>query len=144
MSLHLLFDFDFFSAWANILDSFEGSSHTNVSATVAFEKHITKTSLESMLINVLARIRHGVPLIACRTSRLPDFYYQFVYTVPKTLDEVLNWAEEILFVSEEPAGLEEKHESMQEERWWSAGSGRYALELHVCPSDSEGRVWIFQ
>jgi hypothetical protein len=132
---------DFF----NGSESTDGISHTNTTAALTFTFPIARASLEPALLNSLTRLRHGVPMLACRTSRLPDLDYQFEYTVPRSLDDALAWAKDVLFISDNAMSFEERHLYLHENRWWDCASMNYAFELHVAPSNSgRGECWVFQ
>lgn len=87
----------------------------------------------------MIRLRHLVPSVAFKVSKLPVHGYQFSYVVPDTLDDAFAWANEVVHFYMSGTTFAENHERFARERCWGAKDDQYTIELHVAPH-SAGRT----
>ena len=122
-----------------------GVAHCTFSSTVSFlnRESPKPEEIKTKLQRSLLRLRHLVPSIALKTSRLPSNEYQFKYIVPDSLDDALRWCDEVLFVNEEGESLEENHRRISDTVWWCAEDepSRHTWEVYAYPDTERPGNW---
>ncbi|KAG7089981.1 hypothetical protein E1B28_011604 [Marasmius oreades] len=132
------------SIWARKcygLESFVSTASENldgipfVTATVAIKPAYDQAILEPAIKKAWIALRHSLPAIAVKSSRLPapDNHFILTYHVPKNFEQVQAWVDETLFFTNTVKDLYELHKSLKDERWWRPANGHWVGELHVSP-----------
>lgn len=90
-----------------------------------------------------AALRHLIPLIATKTSKLPthDNRFTLQYTVPLTTEDINLWADQTVIFAEGVKDLSDNHLKLQNTVWWLLSDNRYNAELHILPLEN---MWQFR
>ena len=126
------------------LESFASTMSENLdgfpflTTTLSIEPAYDRATLEPAVRAAWIALRHSLPAIAVRSSRLPapDNRFLLTYQVPKNLEEVQSWAGETLFFTHELRDVHEMHKKLKDERWWRPANGHWVGELHVSPIEN--------
>ncbi|KAJ8086414.1 hypothetical protein PM082_005237 [Marasmius tenuissimus] len=123
----------FASTMSENLDGFPFLT-TTLSVKPAYDRGILEPAVKAAWIT----LRHSLPAIAVKSSRLPapDNRFLLIYHVPKNLEEVQCWADETLFFSDESRDVYETHKKLKDERWWRPANGHWVGELYVSPVEN--------
>ncbi|KAK7051060.1 hypothetical protein VNI00_005172 [Paramarasmius palmivorus] len=132
------------SVWARKcygLESFASTMSENLdgfpflTTTISIKPAYDRETLEPAVKAAWIALRHSLPAIAVKSSRLsaPDNRFTLTYHVPKNLEQVQEWANETLFFAEEMQNVYEVHRKLKDERWWKPANGHWVGELHVSP-----------
>ena len=122
-------------------DTAVSTGHTTWSADVRLNRIASFNELKDKVRRAIVRARHLVPAIAYTISLLPTGEYQFQYTVPRSLEDALKWADEVSFFYEDVKTFREAHDKIDETRWWGASDHRYTHEVHVHPNAKSECSW---
>ncbi|KAG7089984.1 hypothetical protein E1B28_011607 [Marasmius oreades] len=123
------------------LESFESTASeildgiSFVTATIAIKPAYDQAMLEPSMKKAWIALRHSLPAIALKSSRLPapDNHFTLTYHVPKDFKQVQTWVDETLFFTNEVKGVYEMHKQLKDEQWWRPANGHWVGELHVSP-----------
>lgn len=124
----------------------EGFCHVTFTAAGTFVKAFSLFDLERCVKSAAVRLRHLVPSIACKVAKLPTNEYQLTYAVPKSLDDAVTWADDIVSFTECARTRFENHERIARDRWWTADAGNYTPEFYITPasaSSESSSSWTF-
>ncbi|KAI3607000.1 hypothetical protein WG66_007926 [Moniliophthora roreri] len=107
---------------------------TTISIKPAYDQETLAPAVRAAWI----ALRHSLPAIAVKSSRLPapDNRFTLTYHVPKDYGEVEAWASETLFfVAKEVKNVYEVHKQLKDQHWWKPSEGRWVGNLFVSPTE---------
>ena len=95
-----------------------------------------RSDLEPAVRDAWITLRHALPAIAVKSSRLPSPDNRFVldYPVPKTCYDAESWADETVFFDDTVKDAYEAHKDLKDGRWWRPAISHWVGELHVSPT----------
>ncbi|KAG7095968.1 hypothetical protein E1B28_006652 [Marasmius oreades] len=120
----------FASTMSENLDGFPFLT-TTISIKPAYDRGILEPAVKAAWI----ALRHSLPAIAVKSSRLPaaDNRFTLTYHVPKETGELQTWVNETVFFTDEVKDVYDVHKNLKDERWWKPSADHLVGELHVSP-----------
>ncbi|KAF9256312.1 hypothetical protein L218DRAFT_1007489 [Marasmius fiardii PR-910] len=123
------------------LESFASTMSENLdgfpflTTTITIKSTYDRATFEPAVKSAWVTLRHSLPAIAVKSSRLPapDSRFLFTYQIPQDPENIQVWVNETVFFTDEVKDVYEIHKKLKDERWWRPSSGHWVGELHVSP-----------
>ncbi|KAF9266400.1 hypothetical protein L218DRAFT_996581 [Marasmius fiardii PR-910] len=111
-----------------------------VTTTITIKPAYDRAIMEPAVKKAWIALRHSLPAIAVKSSRLPapDSRFTLAYHVPKNHNDIQAWVDHTVFFPDQILSVYEMHKKLRDDRWWRPANGHWVGELYVSPIVGDG------